>query len=212
MDGLMLNTEDLYETVGSILMQRRGKTYRETVRNKMIGRAAEEAFGVLIQEENLADTWQDLQRETDEIFETILDEQLAVMNGLECLMQRIDKLGMPRCVATSSSRTFATRVLSQVGMLDRMDFVITAEDVHRGKPHPDIYLAAAQRLGVDVTTMLVLEDSPTGTLAGVSAGAFVVSVPNKHTAGSDFSGAQFIADGLGDPRIIDMLQRTLTAS
>lgn len=205
MDGLMLNTEDLYEQVGQILMQRRGKTYREEVRNKMIGHPAAQALGVLIEEEGMSESWQELQRETDEIFETILPTQLATMHGLIDLLDYLDELGMRRCVATSSTQSFARKALNLVGMLDRVDFVITAEDVSHGKPNPEIYLAAAQKMSVDVENMLVLEDSATGTLAGVSAGAYVVSVPNQHTKQGCFEGCQWIANTLMDVRIYELL-------
>ncbi len=205
MDGLMLNTEDLYEQVGHILMQRRGKKYREEVRSQMIGLPAPEAFGVLIREEGMLETWQELQRETDTIFEGILPTQLLAMPGLKELMKELDGLELPRCVATSSTQSFARKALGIVGMLDRVDFVITAEDVGRGKPFPDIYLEAAQRMSVDVQSMLVLEDSPTGTKAGVSSGAYVVSVPNEHTKQGNFEGCQWIADTLRDERIYKLL-------
>lgn len=205
MDGLMLNTEDLYEYVSHTLMQRRGKVYRESVRSQMIGLPAEQAFGVLIREESMTETWQELQRETDAIFEGILEEQLAAMPGLHDLLDHLDERGIPRCVATSSTQSFATKALSLVGALERVDFVMTAQDVPRGKPHPDIYLASAKKMSVSVENMLVLEDSPTGTKAGVAAGAYVVSVPNNHTKSGSFDGCQWIADTLRDQRIYEIL-------
>lgn len=206
MDGLMLNTEDLYEQVGHLLMRRRGKTYRDEVRNQMIGLPAPQAYGVLIEEEGMSETWQELQQETDEIFETILPTQLATMRGLIELLDHLDELGMRRCVATSSTQSFAKKALTIVGVLERVDFVITAEDVCRGKPNPDIYLAAAKRLSVEIENMLVLEDSPTGTQAGVSAGAYVVSVPNEHTKLGSFDGCRWIANSLLDERIYGLLK------
>ena len=205
MDGLMLNTEDLYEQVGHILMQRRGKTYRDDVRKKMIGLPARHAFGVLIEEEGMSESWQELQQETDKIFESILPTQLAAMHGLKELLDYLDELGLSRCVATSSTQSFARKALTLVGMLDRVDFIITAEDVSQGKPHPEIYLAAAKKMSVPVEDMLVLEDSATGTQAGVSAGAYVVSVPNEHTKRGCFEGCQWIANTLSDRRIYELL-------
>jgi pseudouridine 5'-phosphatase len=117
------------------------------------------------------------------------------------LLNKLDELDIRRCVATSSTPTFASRALGQLGLLDRMDFVMTAHDVERGKPHPDIYLASAVKLGVAVENMLVLEDSPKGTQAGVTSGAYVVSVPNQHTKGGSFDGCRWIADTLHDVRI-----------
>lgn len=205
MDGLMLNTEDLYEQVGYTLMQRRGKTYRNEVRKKMIGLPARHAFGILIEEEGLSESWQELQQEAEKIFETILPTQLATMHGLIDLLDYLDELGLRRCVATSSTQSFARKALAQVGLLDRVDFVITAEDVSEGKPNPEIYLTAARKMSVPVENMLVLEDSSTGTKAGVSAGAFVVSVPNEHTKLGCFEGCQWIANTLLDERIYELL-------
>lgn len=205
MDGLLLNTEDLYNDVGEILMQRRGKPYRDSVRKRMIGLPAPQAFGVLIEAESLSETWEELHEETLEIFETILPTRLALMPGAKELLQLVESLKVPRCVATSSSREFAEKALQQVGALSHLDFVLTAADVPRGKPYPDIYKESAKRMGHDTSTMLVLEDSPNGTRAGVAAGAYVVSVPNEHTNGGDFTGARWIARNLKDERLYELL-------
>lgn len=202
MDGLLINTEDLYEDVGKILLSRRGKPYREEVRQKMIGLPAPEAFGVVIQAENLQETWQDLQREADEIFDGILEEQLELMTGVEALLEKIEAKGLPKCVATSSTKSFAQKALKQVGLYERFEFVLTAAEVGKGKPHPDIYQEAARKLDVQIGNMLVLEDSENGTKAGVAATAYVVSVPNRHTKQGNFDGAKFIADSLLDERLL----------
>jgi len=206
MDGLLLNTEDLYEEVGQILLQRRGKPYREEVRQRMIGLPAPEAFGVVIEHEGLTDTWQELQKETDEIFEGILDERLRLMHGVEEFLQAIESRKMPKCVATSSTQYFATKALQMVGIYERFDFVVTAAEVGKGKPHPDIYQVAAKRMGVDPKNMLVLEDSENGTKAGVAAEAYVVSVPNRHTEQGRFHGAKLIAKTLMDEALWQLVQ------
>ena len=206
MDGLILNTEDLYDQVGTILMERRGRVYREEVRQQMIGLQAKLAFEILIREERLVETWQDLQKETDSIFEEILPHQLRAMPGLEEFLQEVDRFKLPKCVATSSTHAFARKALGQLNLLAAFDFVITAEDVEHGKPKPDIYLKAAARMNIAVEDMLVLEDSPKGTAAGVSAGAYVVSVPNEHTKKGKFHGCQWIADTLRDHRLFELLQ------
>ena len=206
MDGLILNTEDLYDQVGTILMERRGRMYREEVRQQMIGLQAKHAFEILIREERLVETWQELQEETDSIFEEILPSQLRAMPGLEEFVQEVDRLKLPKCVATSSTHAFARKALGQLNLLSAFDFVITAEDVEHGKPKPDIYLKAASRMNIAVEEMLVLEDSPKGTAAGVSAGAYVVSVPNEHTKKGTFHGCKWIADTLRDNRLYELLQ------
>lgn len=206
MDGLLLNTEDLYQQVCVELMRRRGKEYREEVRKKMIGLPAVKAFGVLIEEEGMEDSWQQLQRETDELFEEKLETQLALMAGVEEILSMVETRGLPRCVATSSTRSFAERALGKTRILERMDFVITADDVTKGKPNPDIYLQAASRMGINAVDMLVLEDSEHGTAAGVAAKAMVVSVPNEHTKHGSFEGASVIVDTLLDERLKEILE------
>ena len=205
MDGLLLNTEDLYEEVGKELLRRRGKEYRDEVRSRMIGLPAPKAFGVLIEHEGLHETWHELQRETDEIFESILEERLATMSGVEKLLETIENQGLPKGVATSSTRKFATRALGLAKIMKRMDFLVTAEDVKHGKPHPDIYHAAASLMKIAPEEMLVLEDSENGTKAGVAANAIVISVPNVHTQHGRFEGAHMIADTLHDTRIYELL-------
>lgn len=201
MDGLLLNTEDLYGEVGQIMMQRRGKVYRDEVRRAMIGLPAPQAFGVLIEAESLQETWQELQEETDQVFDELLPTRLQLMPGVGELLTYLENKGVPKCIATSSTHGFAHKALHQVGVFQRFDFVITAADVAKGKPSPDIYEAAAARLGVATVNMLVLEDSPIGTKAGVAAGAYVVSVPNEHTIDGCFAGAKWVADSLKDQRL-----------
>ncbi len=205
MDGLLLNTEDLYEEVTKELLQRRGRTFKEEVRIKMIGLPAPKAYEVLIESESLEETWQELHEDTERIFEGILETKLQTLHGVEETLQAVKNKGLPRCVATSSTRAFALRALEIVGVLDKLDFVLTAEEVPRGKPFPDIYLEAAKRMGVETGKMLVLEDSQNGTKAGVTAGAYVISVPNRHTQKGDFQGARWIANSLLDEKIQSLL-------
>ena len=149
MDGLVLNTEDLYGEVGQIMMKQRGRTYRDEVRRAMIGLPAPQAFGVLIEAESLKETWQELQEETDRVFDELLPTRLQLMPGAIELLQRLEEKSVPRCIATSSTRGFANKALSLVGVLDKFDFVLTAADVPRGKPSPDIYQAAAAQMDYD---------------------------------------------------------------
>lgn len=207
MDGLTLNTEDLYGEVGQTLMERRGKIYRDEVRQQMTGLPAREAYEVLILAEGLSESWEELQRETDQIFDEILAERVQPMPGLIDLLDELDRLALPRCIATSSSPAFARLALGYAGILPRIDFILTAQDVPRGKPAPDIYQLAASRMRTTTDRMLVLEDSSIGTKAGVLAGAHVISVPSSHTIGSNFQGAQQVVSSLHHTAIYETLRR-----
>ncbi len=206
MDGLTLNTEDLYEEVGQELMTRRGKSYRDEVRQRMMGLPAPQAYEVLIRAEGLTESWEELHQESDAIFERILPNRVQPMPGLLELLDELDTLSLPRCIATSSTASFAKLALGLAGVLPRIDFILTPIDVEHGKPAPDIYCLAASRMKTQPERMLVLEDSSIGTQAGVRSGANVISVPSRHTQGGNFLGARHIVPSLKHVAIYEALR------
>ena len=205
LDGLLVNTEELYQHVGSELLRRRGKTFGTDLLDAMMGRPPAVSLAIMIEWHGLADTVETLAAETGAIFAGLLDERLEPMPGAMDLVDALAGRGLPRAVATSSGPAFAHDVLGRVGLLDRFAFVLTSADVVNGKPDPEIYLAAAARLGVDPAAMIVFEDSHNGCRAAVAAGAVVVAVPGGHSRRHDFTGARLIADSLADPRIAGLL-------
>ena len=107
-------------------------------------------------------------------------------------------------VVTSAQRELALRRLEAAG-LPIPAVLITAEDVSRGKPAPDGYILAAQRLGVTADACLVFEDAPAGVLASEAAGAEVVVITathrhpfaTDHSAIADYSGVRVVVDAAG---------------
>lgn len=205
LDGLLVNTEDLYQHVGGELLRRRGRTFDGDLLDAMMGRPESVALATMIEWHGLDDTVAGLSAETREIFVDLLDTRLVAMPGAVALVERLVAEGIPRGVATSSGPDFARDVLVRVGLFEHFAFVLTSADVVRGKPDPEMYLAAAGRLGVRPARMLVLEDSQAGCRAAVAAGAVVVAVPGGHSRRHDFSGAVFVAESLADPRIAALL-------
>ena len=205
LDGLLVNTEELYEHVGGRLLERRGRRFEPELLDAMMGRPPAVALRIMIDWHGLDDTPETLAAETAAIFAGLLDERLEPMPGAVALVESLDARGLPRAVATSSGPAFAADVLARVGLHDRFAFVLTSADVVNGKPDPEIYLLAARRLGVDPAEMLVFEDSQAGCRAAVAAGAVVVAVPGGHSRRHDFTGARLVADTLADPRIGGLL-------
>jgi len=203
LDGLMFNTELLYEQVGGEVLKRRGIPLDMELLNAMMGRPAPVALQMMIDRHQLEDTVETLAAENDEIFEQILDEQLETMPGLLELLSALETAGKPKGIATSSRRSFAEDVLGRFDLRSRFEFLLTAEDVNHGKPHPEIYVTASERLGH--LPDRVLEDSPIGCQAAVAAGAFAVAVPTPRTRELVYPGAQFVAESLEDPRIYEAL-------
>jgi HAD superfamily hydrolase (TIGR01509 family) len=201
MDGLMFNTEEVYTSVGSELMRRRGKTFCGGLKDAMMGLPPKESFEVMIRWHGLSDTVEQLIPESNAVFLGLLRGRLAVMPGLIELLAALEAAGIPKAIATSSGRELADACLTPFDFPRRFRFVLTSEDIVRGKPDPEVYLAAAARFGVQPDEMLVLEDSQNGCRAAAAAGAFTVAVPGEHSRRQDFSMASLVVASLADARL-----------
>jgi HAD superfamily hydrolase (TIGR01509 family) len=205
LDGLMLNTEDVFELAGNELMSRRGLQMTDVIRHRMLGRRPDEAFQALKDLSGITDDIEDLKQETRQLFAAIAEDHLKVMPGLLSLLADIEQRNLPKAVATSSPRDYMAYLLDKFQLLHRFDVTLTAEDVTEGKPHPEIYLTAAGLLDVAPENTLVLEDSETGMRAAAAAGTFVFAVPNRHTRHGDFSRASRVVSSLADESIVARL-------
>lgn len=206
LDGLMFNTEELYDEVAEILLQRRGCRYSEELKRETMGLPDRVSMQIFIDRHGLDATVEQLQSEEESLFAELLPARLRPLHGLEGLLAALESASIPKAIATSSGRWFTTTVLSQAGFQQRFQFVLTGEDVHEGKPAPEVYLTAARRLGVPPAALLVLEDSENGCRAGVAAGAHTVAVPGPHSRHHDFDGVAFVAESLADARIYHALR------
>lgn len=206
LDGLMFNTEELYQEVGGILLARRGKEFTSELLDKMMGRKSNVALQLMIEHHELDATPEQLAAETAEIFGGILPQRLAPMPGLLDLLAALEAADIPKGIATSSGRAFVDRVLGVFHLAPRFAFVLASEDIEHGKPAPDVYLLAAQRHGVPPAAMMVLEDSGIGSAAAVAAGTYAVAVPHGQSRSHQFPGVELTAMSLMDDRIYAALR------
>jgi HAD superfamily hydrolase (TIGR01509 family) len=179
MDGLLLDTERL-------AMQALGEAGREIgvampveLCRSLIGIPEDASRAVLLEAHGSAATTDRLLAAATRLFEAAIQEgRLGVKPGALLLLDAADRAGLPRAVATSSLRRKAILQLQAAGIAERFDAVVTRDDVARGKPHPDVYLQAAQALGMAPSRCLALEDSYNGVRAAHAAGMSVVMVPD----------------------------------
>ncbi len=201
MDGLMFNTEEVYTAVGRELLRRRGCEFTAALKDEMMGLRPQPSFEAMIRRCRLSDTWQQLAAESNRLFIGLLKDRLAPMPGLFELLGELERAGVHKAIGTSSSRELVDACLRPFGLAGRFRFILAAEDIAEGKPHPEIYRTAARRFGVPPGEMAVLEDSRNGCLAAAAAGAFTVAVPAAHSREHDFSAASLVVESLADPRL-----------
>ena len=209
LDGLMFDTEALFFRVSSDMLESRGKSFTPELMRAMIGRRSAEAGHVLKTMTGLDEPVEVLLAEVRGRFYAEVDTAVHPTPGLFTLLDRLRQERLPLAVATSSRRAYAERLLTQHRLRDRFEFVLGSEDVSRGKPDPEIYTLAIERLGVPAASVLVLEDSPAGVAAGLEAGALVVAVPHEHSPAAGLGAADLLVRRLDDPAIFHLFENSL---
>ncbi len=121
-----------------------------------------------------------------------------ILPGVLDLLDEAAARGLRLAVASSSSHAWVDSHLSRLGLAARFDAVLCSDDVPPGrtKPNPDLFLLAAERLGVRKEAAVVFEDSPNGVRAAKAAGIFVVAVPNPLTLRLGVDGANLRVNSL----------------
>ena len=139
-------------------------------------------------------------------YQTLLHSSLRPMPGATALLASLQgnfRIGL----ASSSYRDAVDGVLQGLGIADCFETVVSGSDVSRVKPAPEIFLKAADRLGVVPTECVVLEDAEKGVLAAQAAGMQCIAIPNDYTRGHDFSRATLTCASLHEVTV--ELLRTL---
>jgi HAD superfamily hydrolase (TIGR01509 family) len=114
------------------------------------------------------------------------DEGHQLRSGVTTLLEFLKARRLRMAVATSSHRSLALKTLEDTGLSYYFAAVVAGDEVERGKPHPEIYLTAASRIGVPSAHCVAFEDSVAGARAALDAGMTVVWIPE-------------LGDGLSSP-------------
>jgi len=122
--------------------------------------------------------------------------RLTSMPGVLAVLDALDEAQIPCAVASNSDRGWVDRVLEITGLTSRFRAIATADEVEHPKPAPDVYLLAAERLGVPPERCAAFEDSPRGLAAAHAAGMFTVAVPTALTRHFAFEQAHHIVESL----------------
>lgn len=135
---------------------------------------------------------QDIVRELNSEYDLHLDPEAVAFAKRECFMKHLERINrneevvefarsqygkVPMAVATGGTRIVAEKTLQAAELTELFDDVVTADDVKRGKPDPEVFLQAAERIGVAPEKCVAFEDAPAGIMAAQAAGMEVVAVP-----------------------------------
>ncbi len=196
MDGLMLDTEPLYKIAWQRAAEECGHPISEELYAGLIGRSRVAGERILSEAFGAAFCVEEFRTACAKCEAAAFAESLpAVKPGLEELLALLETRGIPRAVATLTERHIAEAQLGGLGLFARFSVVVTGDEVMNGKPAPDLFLLTAERLGVEASRCLVLEDSEAGVMAAHRAGMRVFCVPDIKEPSPEIAA---LADGVFD--------------
>ncbi|XP_023940228.2 pseudouridine-5'-phosphatase [Bicyclus anynana] len=212
MDGLLLNTEDLYTVAFQNVVSRYGKDYTFDIKLKIMGCQAQESAKVVVNALELPITAEEFMKETKGQFEVLFPDS-ELMPGARRLIEHFHKNKVPIALATSSAETAYHMKVDKhhkelFDLFDHKTFGSSDPSVKRGKPHPDIFLVAAAKFSDNPKPeqCLVFEDAVNGVKAARAAGMQVVMVPDPRVDKSLTEEATIVLKSLEefDPKLFGL--------
>ncbi len=193
----MIDSERLYFDVERALARNYGKEVSDETLMKMMGRSPLEAMSIYAMDLGFDISSEELLRLRNDMFVDRLRNEVSAMKGLYEMLNRFEgKLKM--AIATGSPEEFLRIVMDKLKIEKYFDVLQPSDEIKEGKPNPEIYLKAAEKLKVLPSECIVLEDSCNGALAGKRAGCYTIAVPSEYTCKQDFSFVDYIARDLYD--------------
>src|SRR5580692_3516850 len=182
MDGLLFDTEALYRDVVLATAREAGHDMPLDFYLSTVGTPLQGTREIFERRYGAGFDFDAFWGKTTQRFAKTVDTELRLKAGVVELLNLLDELALPRAVATSSKHEHARHHLGAFALTHRFHAVVAHGDYERGKPHPEPFLKAAERLGVAPELCVALEDSYHGVRAASGAGMMTIMVPDLFPA------------------------------
>ena len=181
MDGTLHDTEAVYHASLKQAVTAVGFTVSDAFCHSLIGIPGPECDAMLCAHLGPAFPFEQFDRLYGEYIDRALAAAVPLKPGVTEFLATLTNLGLKMAVATSAGRHAAELHLARSGLRAHLPIVVTRNDVARGKPYPDLFLRAAELLGVPPNECLAIEDSLNGIRAAHAAGMMPIMVPDLLT-------------------------------
>jgi HAD superfamily hydrolase (TIGR01509 family) len=176
MDGVLIDSEPVWERVRRRFVAGRGGRWAADAQDRMMGMSTAEWSAYISVDFGVGLTRQEVAEQVIAAMAAEYEEHLPLLPGaVEAVRSLAGR--WPLAVASSSPRSLIEAVLSTADLASAFAAVVSSEEVPRGKPAPDVYLAAADRLSVPPKACAAVEDSSNGLRAAAAAGLTVIAIP-----------------------------------
>ena len=197
MDGVVVASEPLHEEAQRMVFARYALDVPESEFARFKGWTERRVYAYIAEHFGVGDTTVEALVEAKHAAYESISHKLTLVPGAGELITELSGAGTVLGLVTSAVRADQVRACDKFGLTDHFGTIISAEDVTHAKPHPEPYLTAANRLGVDPKTCLVIEDSLYGITAAIRAGCSIIGLAGTFSPSVlEESGADAVADSM----------------
>jgi beta-phosphoglucomutase len=179
LDGLLLDTERLQFEVGPAVLKSLGYDLAPAFFRTLVGIDRKESARLINLELGATIDGVELDHAWNGAMDERMRDGIPLRPGVHDFLDALDRHELPRAIATNSVTARAEWKLEHAGLLQRIDAVVGVDKVARGKPAPDVYIAASKALGLEPSHCIALDDSDLGVRAALAAGIWkVIQIPD----------------------------------
>jgi HAD superfamily hydrolase (TIGR01509 family) len=179
LDGVIVDSEQVWDEVREAYVRETGGTYVETATRDMMGMSSPEWSRYMAESLGVPGTPEEINAAIVERMLARYGEAPPLIPGAVEAVRRV-AARWPLAIASSSNPELIEVVVRAAGLGDVFPIAVSSQEVARGKPAPDVYLEAARRLGVAAGACAAVEDSHNGIRSARAAGMRVIALPNAH--------------------------------
>lgn len=185
LDGTMIDSMWMWRDIDLAFMGERNLPFTDDLERAIEGMSFRETAQYFIQTYQLKETAEELMQIWIEMAIHKYQYEVLPKPGLITFLQEMKRRGIRMGIATSNARTLLDAAANAHCLYDYMDAVLTANEVERGKPAPDVFLAVSEKIGIPPAQCLVFEDIVQGIRAGLAAGMKVCAISDDYSVAQD---------------------------
>lgn len=203
MDGVLIDSEPVHLLAYQKFFREYGVAYTQEDNSQFLGQKDIEIAVQLIARHNLPLTKEQFVARKEEAFQSLIVANPVAREGLIETLEAAKRLGLKLAVASSATLGSIELIVKVLDIRNYFENLTSGDEVQNGKPAPDVYLLAAERLGVPAQNCLVIEDTDAGVQAAKSAGMLCIAIPCDATSHQEHR--------LADAKLLSLLDLRLEA-
>ena len=196
MDGVLVDSAAPHFRSWQLLAEEHGRTVTEAQFAETFGRQNRDIIPIFFGQVAEAEI-RTLADRKEELYRSLIRQDPPIVKGAIRIVRSLHRAAVRLAVGSSGPRANIDLVLSAMGVMEHISAVVSGDDITRGKPDPQVFSVAADRLGLDPRRCVVIEDAPVGVCAARAAGARVIAVLLYHPADA-FLEADLTVEHLAD--------------